>query len=141
MESVATFDLAKQSVRDLNQFLHHDVAKNGTKSVRVLNPNGLHSIAVGLDAPVEVEVMGQAGYYLGGMNKRLSFEEMCTEMDELAAVPTDVLAAWVTDSIESCWCRSRVSATDCVCSPAGPPPPSTSSTARASRRCCSASPP
>ena len=70
MESVATFDLAKQSVRDLNQFLHHDVAKNGTKSVRVLNPNGLHSIAVGLDAPVEVEVMGQAGYYLGGMNKQ-----------------------------------------------------------------------
>ena len=31
------------------------------------------------------------------MNERPSFEEMCTELDELAAVPTEVLAAWVTD--------------------------------------------
>lgn len=37
------------------------------------------------------------------MNKRLSFEKMCTELDELAAVPTDVLAAWVTDRGRCLW--------------------------------------
>jgi hypothetical protein len=37
------------------------------------------------------------------MNKRLSFEEMCTELDDLAAVPTDVLAAWVTDRGRCLW--------------------------------------
>ena len=37
------------------------------------------------------------------MNERLSFEEMCTELDELAVVPTDVLAAWVTDRGRCLW--------------------------------------
>ena len=35
----------------------------------MLNPDGAHSIAVGLDAPLEVEVDGHAGYYAAGMNK------------------------------------------------------------------------
>lgn len=64
-----TFDLSKQTVRELNQFLHHGLG-NGTKTVRIENPNGLHSIAAGLDAPVEVEILGQAGYFLGGMNQQ-----------------------------------------------------------------------
>ncbi|MHB8920230.1 MAG: GltB/FmdC/FwdC-like GXGXG domain-containing protein [Halothiobacillus sp.] len=68
MESMI-FDLAKTSLRELNQFLHHD-AKNGLiEKVVVLNPDGAHNIAVGLDCPVEVEVQGHAGYYAGGMNK------------------------------------------------------------------------
>ena len=63
------FDLAKSSLRELNQFLHHD-AKNGkVGKVTVLNPDGAHNIAVGLDCAVEVEVHGHAGYYVGGMNK------------------------------------------------------------------------
>ena len=70
MAGVVTFDLAKQTVRELNQFLHHELPKNGATKVRILNPNGLHSIAAGLDAPVQVDVMGAAGYYLGGMNKQ-----------------------------------------------------------------------
>jgi WhiB family transcriptional regulator, redox-sensing transcriptional regulator len=37
------------------------------------------------------------------MNERPSFDEMCTELDELAAVPTDVLAAWVTDRGRCLW--------------------------------------
>ena len=37
--------------------------------VDVLNPDGAHSIAVGVDAPVRIDVRGHAGYYLGGMNK------------------------------------------------------------------------
>lgn len=62
------FDLAKQTVRDLNQFVHGDLA--GVKKVTVENPDGAHSIAVGMDAPVHVEVNGHAGYYLAGMNQQ-----------------------------------------------------------------------
>jgi methylamine---glutamate N-methyltransferase subunit B len=68
MESVS-FDLAKQSVRELNQYLHHDLAGNGVKRVEVLNPNGAHSIAVGVDHPAEIDIRGHAGYYAAGMNK------------------------------------------------------------------------
>jgi len=68
MAGVVTFDLSKRTVRELNQFLHHELG-NGAKSVRISNPAGLHSIAAGLDAPVQVEVLGEAGYFLGGMNK------------------------------------------------------------------------
>ena len=64
---VATFDLAKQPLRELNRFLHHGLGT--TKKVRVLNPDGAHSIAAGVNAPVEVEVDGHAGYYAAGMNQ------------------------------------------------------------------------
>lgn len=64
---VATFDLAKQSVRELNQFLHHGLG--ATKAVRVLNPDGAHNIAAGVNARVEVDVDGHAGYYAAGMNQ------------------------------------------------------------------------
>jgi glutamate synthase domain-containing protein 3 len=66
----ATFDLAAGGVRPLNRFLHRDVA--GTEKVVVENPDGAHNIAVGVDAPVEIEVRGHAGYYAGGMNKQAS---------------------------------------------------------------------
>jgi glutamate synthase domain-containing protein 3 len=64
-----TFDLVKTSVRELNQFLHHDLAKSGIKHIDVLNPNGTHSIAVGVNHPVDIDIRGQGGYYVGGMNK------------------------------------------------------------------------
>jgi glutamate synthase domain-containing protein 3 len=64
-----TFDLEKSSVRELNQFLHQDLAGSGVKHIDVLNPNGSHSIAVGVNHPVDIDIRGQGGYYLGGMNK------------------------------------------------------------------------
>src|SRR5882762_195903 len=64
-----TFDLARQSLRELNRFLHHDL-RAGVKKVYVLNSDGAHNIAVGVDAPVEIEVDGHAGYYAAGMNKQ-----------------------------------------------------------------------
>jgi len=73
MESVKQLerlDLAKMSVRELNQFLHHELPRLGIKHVEILNPNGMHNIAVGLDADVEVDIRGHAGYFIGGMNKR-----------------------------------------------------------------------
>jgi glutamate synthase domain-containing protein 3 len=66
------FDLDLGSVRHLNQFLHHELASSGVRRVEVLNPGGRHAIAVGINHPVDVEVLGHGGYYLGGMNKHAS---------------------------------------------------------------------
>src|SRR5258708_26549250 len=62
-----TFDLSKQSLRSLNQFLHHGLG--ATKKVVVLNPDGAHNIAAGVNAQVDVEVDGHAGYFAAGMNQ------------------------------------------------------------------------
>ena len=67
-----TFDLAERPLRELNQFLHRDLESSGVKKVRVINPDGAHSIAVGLNAPVEVTIDGHAGYYAAGMNQHAS---------------------------------------------------------------------
>lgn len=64
-----TFDLATTSLRELNTFLHTDAKAGKVEAVTVVNPDGAHNIAVGLDCPINVEVVGHAGYYAGGMNK------------------------------------------------------------------------
>ena len=63
------FDLASASLRELNHYLHHDVKRERPTAVRVLNPDGAHSIACGVDAPVDIQVLGHAGYFVGGMNQ------------------------------------------------------------------------
>lgn len=65
-----TVDLAETSLRELNRTLHN--LREGTNEVvwTVLNPKGHHSVAVGVDAPVRVEVKGSVGYYCAGMNKQ-----------------------------------------------------------------------
>jgi glutamate synthase domain-containing protein 3 len=67
---IEVVDLASTSLRELNQRLH-DLAgdSSGPRRFRVLNPNGGHAIACGLDAEVEVEIEGHVGYYCAGMNK------------------------------------------------------------------------
>ncbi len=60
------FDLDSTRLRDLNAYLH----SNPAGQVKVNNPGGQHSIAVGIDADVNVTVNGHVGYYCGGMNKR-----------------------------------------------------------------------
>jgi glutamate synthase domain-containing protein 3 len=66
-DAVLSFDLARDSVRELNRRLH---TGDGVDRVRVLNPGGKHSIAVGLDGDYEVEIDGHVGYYCAGMNQR-----------------------------------------------------------------------
>jgi methylamine---glutamate N-methyltransferase subunit B len=66
--SLESVDLAKTTVRDLNQRLHHLEPGDPTRW-RVANPNGAHAVAVGLDADIEVEIDGHVGYYCAGMNK------------------------------------------------------------------------
>jgi glutamate synthase domain-containing protein 3 len=64
-----TFDLAQTPLREVNHFLHHHVSRNGGPAIDLLNPDGTHNIAVGLDAPIEVNIIGHAGYYAAGMNQ------------------------------------------------------------------------
>jgi glutamate synthase domain-containing protein 3 len=64
-------DLAVTPLRELNQRLH-DLARgaDGPRRWRIVNPNGAHAVACGLDADVAVEIEGHVGYYCAGMNKR-----------------------------------------------------------------------
>ncbi len=67
--NVIEWDLARTGVRALNQWLHHDALPEGTRTIRVLNPDGQHHIAAGLNAPLQVEIAGHAGYFVAGMNQ------------------------------------------------------------------------
>ncbi len=66
-------DLEQQTLREVNDFLHqrlpHEFAGGEMPRVEILNPNGRHNVAVGLDTPVEVDILGHAGYFIAGMNK------------------------------------------------------------------------
>ena len=64
--AVEVIDLAQTPLRELNARLHEPGAP---LRWRVENPGGRHAIAVGIDAPFEVEVEGHVGYYCAGMNK------------------------------------------------------------------------
>jgi glutamate synthase domain-containing protein 3 len=72
--AVETFDLATSPRRELNARLHAlaGAADPSPAHWRVVNPSGAHALAVGLDAPVTVEIEGHVGYYCAGMNKRAS---------------------------------------------------------------------
>ncbi|MCB2059632.1 MAG: protein glxC [Novosphingobium sp.] len=65
-----TVDLAKTSKRELNGALHALGEKDHGLSWRVDNPAGQHALACGLDAPVNIEIVGHVGYYCAGMNKQ-----------------------------------------------------------------------
>jgi glutamate synthase domain-containing protein 3 len=63
-------DLDSIALRELNRRLH-ELDANAPEPVRwqVVNPNGAHAVACGLDARVELEIVGHVGYYCAGMNK------------------------------------------------------------------------
>jgi glutamate synthase domain-containing protein 3 len=63
-------DLETSSLRELNQRLHDLSQAPGPSAWRVVNPNGAHALACGIDADVDVVVEGHVGYYCAGMNKR-----------------------------------------------------------------------
>ena len=67
--NAVVIDLAEKMLREANSVLQ---ARNGSRETgyfRLMNPGGAHAIACGLDAPVEVEIRGHAGYFCAGMNK------------------------------------------------------------------------
>jgi len=95
-------DLSELSVRQLNDYLHHRLAGEDARVVEILNPNGMHNIAVGLDYPVEVHIRGNAGYFVAGMNKQ-------------AAVTVYGNVGWsVAENIMSGVVRVRGNASECV---------------------------
>jgi glutamate synthase domain-containing protein 3 len=68
---VETVDLQSTPLRELNQRLHDQAeAADPIGHWQVQNPSGAHALACGLDALIEVEIMGHAGYYCAGMNQQ-----------------------------------------------------------------------
>jgi glutamate synthase domain-containing protein 3 len=65
-----TVDLSATPLRELNGALHALAGSDAPGRWRIVNPGGRHNVAVGLDAPVEVDVEGHVGYYCAGMNQR-----------------------------------------------------------------------
>jgi glutamate synthase domain-containing protein 3 len=67
---IEAVDLATTSLRELNSRLHAVAGDaEAPRQWRVVNPGGKHSVAVGLDAEIEVEIDGHVGYYCAGMNQ------------------------------------------------------------------------
>jgi methylamine---glutamate N-methyltransferase subunit B len=64
-----TFDMHERTTRELNHALHRHNGTDDRAAYRVLNPHGLHTLAVGLDAPLAVDIDGHVGYYCAGMNQ------------------------------------------------------------------------
>ena len=69
-ETMRTYDLAQSPLRELNEELHRQTDGSNQAQWEILNPRGGHAIAVGLDAPINVDVRGSVGYYCAGMNKK-----------------------------------------------------------------------
>jgi methylamine---glutamate N-methyltransferase subunit B len=68
--AVEVVDLAATPLRELNGRLHELIGRtDGVRHWKVVNPNGAHAVACGLDAAIEVEIEGHVGYYCAGMNK------------------------------------------------------------------------
>ncbi|HTW69572.1 MAG TPA: protein glxC [Acetobacteraceae bacterium] len=68
MAHVVTVDLARVPLRTLHAQLHGLSPDTNTTSWQIVNPRGQHSVAVGLNVPIEVMVDGHVGYYAAGMN-------------------------------------------------------------------------
>jgi methylamine---glutamate N-methyltransferase subunit B len=67
--SLNELDLRQIGVRGINSTLNALPANTNEKHWVVNNPMGQHSIAVGLTAPLQVDIRGHVGFYCGGMNK------------------------------------------------------------------------
>ena len=64
---MSAVDLRQTELRELNKSLQN--AKSGS-GWQVENPDGKHSIAVGLDSEIDVTIDGHTGYYCAGMNQQ-----------------------------------------------------------------------
>jgi len=68
-EALVAFDLATGTVRELNQVLHGGRPDTPPARFLITNPSGKHAIAVGVNAPYDIEIDGHVGYYCAGMNQ------------------------------------------------------------------------
>lgn len=105
-ERLIEFDLAHTTVRELNSYLHTELpalhATGDVPRIAIKNPNGQHNIAVGVTVPARIDIQGNAGYFVGGMNQH-------------ADITVDGHAGWsVAENIMSGSVRIRGSASECV---------------------------
>ena len=70
IDSMRIFDLEQKSLRELNAELQKQSKKITQNKWKILNPNGSHAIAVGMNSQIEVSIKGSTGYYCGGMNQQ-----------------------------------------------------------------------
>ena len=66
ISNIRELDLDRDGLTDINQMLQ-DAVDSG--HFRILNPNGAHALAVGLNARQSVDIAGHTGYYACGMNQ------------------------------------------------------------------------
>jgi glutamate synthase domain-containing protein 3 len=64
--AAVTIDLTTSSTRAVNDLLASAAAP---RAFRITNPRGAHALGCGLDAELDVTVVGDVGYYCAGMNK------------------------------------------------------------------------
>jgi glutamate synthase domain-containing protein 3 len=69
---IRTIDLAATTLRELNRDLHALSPMTSDGTLEVINTRGQHAVAVGVDAPVAINIRGSVGYYCAGMNKQAS---------------------------------------------------------------------
>lgn len=69
LPAVREFDLARDSLRQLNLYLHKSAHAEGITRIEVRNPDGAHSVACGLNDELDVHIHGHVGYYVAGMNQ------------------------------------------------------------------------
>ncbi len=62
-------DLAATGLRELDRALHAQEPGTTGTVWEIVNPRGSHAVAVGVNAPVAVEIQGSVGYYCAGMNR------------------------------------------------------------------------
>ncbi|MBA2127227.1 protein GlxC [Hyphomicrobium methylovorum] len=65
-------DLAKTTLRELNEDLHRQSEGANETDWEIVNSQGFHAVAVGVDAPININIRGSVGYYCAGMNKQAS---------------------------------------------------------------------
>src|SRR5690349_23537874 len=68
--NIRTVDLSKTTLRELNNDLHKLNPGANDCAWEILNARGFHAVAVGVDAPVTIDIRGSVGYYCAGMNKQ-----------------------------------------------------------------------
>lgn len=67
---ITAIDLKTTDLTDANIQLQSHNGTQANAAYTVENPKGTHAVAVGLDAPIQVEINGNVGYYCAGMNQQ-----------------------------------------------------------------------
>ncbi len=67
---MATLDLAELDIRTVNRRLQGRTGDPNESAFEVLHPMGRHTLAAGINRPIDVTIRGHVGYYCAGMNQQ-----------------------------------------------------------------------